>query len=70
MKHTRSVISMARATHPDSAGLQFFIMHQDAPHLDGQCAAFGKVVDEIASVQTDYSDRPVIEQKTKLIVLV
>ena len=64
VKHTRGVISMARAMDPDSAGSQFFIMHQDAPHLDGQYAAFGKVVegmdvvDEIASVQTDFRDRP------------
>lgn len=55
---------MARAMDPDSAGSQFFIMHQDAPHLDGQYAAFGKVVegmdvvDEIASVQTDFRDKP------------
>ncbi|MDY4976916.1 MAG: peptidylprolyl isomerase [Clostridia bacterium] len=75
LKHTRGVISMARAAHPDSAGSQFFIMHQDAPHLDGQYAAFGKVVegievvDEIASVQTDFRDRPVTEQKIKSIVL-
>ena len=46
LKHTRGVISMARAMDPDSAGSQFFIMHQDAPHLDGQYAAFGKVVDD------------------------
>ena len=64
LKHTRGVISMARAMDPDSAGSQFFIMHQDAPHLDGQYAAFGKVVegmdvvDEIASVQTDFRDKP------------
>lgn len=75
LKHTRGVISMARAAHPDSAGSQFFIMHEDAPHLDGQYAAFGKVVegievvDEIASVSTDYSDRPVTEQKIKSIVI-
>ncbi len=75
LKHTRGVISMARAAHPDSAGSQFFIMHKDAPHLDGQYAAFGKVVegievvDEIASVQTDYSDRPLDEQKIKSITL-
>ena len=74
LKHTRGVISMARAAHPDSAGSQFFIMHEDAPHLDGQYAAFGKVVegievvDEIASVQTDYSDRPLEEQKIKSII--
>ena len=64
LKHTRGVISMARAMDPDSAGSQFFIMHQDAPHLDGQYAAFGKVikgievVDAIASVRTTYSDMP------------
>ncbi len=64
LKHTRGVISMARAMNPDSAGSQFFIMHQDAPHLDGQYAAFGKVikgievVDAIASVQTNYRDAP------------
>ncbi|MBQ9985503.1 MAG: peptidylprolyl isomerase [Oscillospiraceae bacterium] len=64
IKHTRGVISMARSMMPNSAGSQFFIMHKDAPHLDGQYAAFGRVVegievvDEIAAVQTDYSDRP------------
>lgn len=64
IKHERGVISMARAFDPDSAGSQFFIMHEDAPHLDGQYAAFGKViegmevVDEIANSLTDYSDRP------------
>lgn len=69
LKHARGVISMARAMDPNSAGSQFFIMHQDAPHLDGQYAAFGKVVegmdvvDDIASVPTDYSDRPRADQK-------
>ncbi|MBO6159264.1 MAG: peptidylprolyl isomerase [Firmicutes bacterium] len=64
LKHTRGVISMARTFDPNSAGSQFFIMHQDAPHLDGQYAAFGKVVegmdvvDEIASCKTDFRDRP------------
>lgn len=64
LRHTRGVLSMARAMAPDSAGSQFFIMHRDAPHLDGAYAAFGKVikgmdaVDEIASSPTDYSDRP------------
>lgn len=64
LDHTRGVISMARAMHPDSAGSQFFIMHEDAPHLDGNYAAFGKVVegmdvvDEIADEYTDYNDRP------------
>lgn len=65
LKHQRGVISMARSSHPDSAGSQFFIMHQDAPHLDGLYAAFGKViegieiVDKIASSDTDKRDRPV-----------
>ena len=64
LKHTRGVISMARAMDPDSAGSQFFIMHKDAPHLDGQYAAFGQVtkgievVDAIASVNTNYYDMP------------
>ena len=64
IRHTRGVISMARSMMPNSAGSQFFIMHKDAPHLDGQYAAFGKViegievVDEIAAVDTDYSDKP------------
>ena len=68
IKHLRGVISMARAGHPDSAGSQFFIMHENASYLDGQYAAFGKVVsgievvDEIASVPTDYSDKPKKEQ--------
>ena len=64
LKHKRGVISMARSMRPDSAGSQFFIMHQDAPHLDGQYAAFGRVVegmdivDEIASVPTDFRTGP------------
>ena len=64
LKHTRGVISMARAMMPNSAGSQFFIMHEDAPHLDGQYAAFGKViegmdvVDEIAQTPTGFQDRP------------
>ena len=67
LRHTRGVLSMARANNPDSAGSQFFIMHADAPHLDGQYAAFGKVVegmevvDEIASMKTDFSDRPLAD---------
>ena len=71
IKHTRGVISMARAYDPNSASSQFFIMHADAPHLDGQYAAFGKVtegievVDEIASIPTDYSDRPKIAVRIK-----
>ena len=64
LKHTRGLISMARARDFDSAGSQFFIMHKDTPYLDGQYAAFGKViegietVDEIAAVETDYNDKP------------
>ena len=71
IKHVRGVISMARAYNPNSASSQFFIMHKDAPHLDGQYAAFGKVVsgmevvDEIAAVPTDYSDRPKIAMRMK-----
>ena len=69
LKHTRGVLSMARSMMPNSAGSQFFIMHQDAPHLDGQYAAFGKViegievVDQIAATPTDRSDRPKTEQR-------
>lgn len=69
LKHTPGVLSMARSNMPDSAGSQFFIMHQTSPHLDGEYAAFGKVtegldiIDKIAQVQTDYSDRPLEEQK-------
>ena len=68
LKHTPGVLSMARAMDPDSAGSQFFIMHEAAPHLDGQYAAFGKVTDgldvvnKIAEVPTDYSDRPLEPQ--------
>ena len=75
LKHERGVISMARSVRPDSAGSQFFIMHQDAPHLDGQYAAFGKViegldvVDAIATTKTDYSDRPLTEQKIKTVTV-
>ena len=75
LKHTRGVISMARSRHPDSAGSQFFIMHEDAPHLDGQYAAFGKMtdgfdcLDEIACVRTDYSDKPISEQKIKKVTV-
>lgn len=71
--HLRGVISMARSGHPDSAGSQFFIMHQDAPHLDGQYAAFGKVikgievVDQIAGVKTNFQDKPINEQVMKLV---
>ena len=68
-KHKRGILSMARSSSPNSAGSQFFIMHQDARHLDGQYAAFGKVtsgmevVDAIAKVQTNRQDRPLTEQK-------
>ena len=71
LKHTAGVLSMARAMHPDSAGSQFFIMHETSPHLDGQYASFGKVVegldivDKIAGVRTDWGDRPLKEQKIK-----
>ncbi len=69
LRHKRGVLSMARSSSPNSAGSQFFIMHEDARHLDGQYAAFGKVtagmdvVDAIASVKTGAQDRPVTEQK-------
>ncbi len=75
LKHTRGVLSMARTMFPNSASSQFFIMHKDAPHLDGQYAAFGKitegldVVDEIATCQTDYNDQPVVPQVIKTITL-
>lgn len=75
LAHTRGVISMARAMNPDSAGSQFFIMHQDAPHLDGAYASFGKVVegmdvvDEIADEYTDFNDRPYSEQKIKSVTV-
>ena len=68
LRHTRGVLSMARAMNPNSAGSQFFIMHEDAPHLDGQYAAFGKVIegldvlDAIAGTATDRNDRPRQEQ--------
>lgn len=68
LKHSRGVISMARSMLPNSAGSQFFIMHQNAPHLDGQYASFGKViegmevVDKIASIETDYMDKPLTPQ--------
>jgi peptidyl-prolyl cis-trans isomerase B (cyclophilin B) len=75
LKHTRGVLSMARAQDPNSAGSQFFIMHEDAPYLDGQYAAFGKVVsgmetvDEIAAVQTNYNDRPLAPQVMKRVYM-
>lgn len=68
LKHTEGVLSMARSMMPNSAGSQFFIMHQNSPHLDGQYAAFGKVtegldvVDRIAQVGTDWQDRPMVPQ--------
>ena len=71
LKHTEGVLSMARSMMPNSAGSQFFIMHKDAPHLDGAYAAFGKVtegmniVDKIANERTDYSGRPLKGQKIK-----
>lgn len=75
LKHKRGVISMARAMNPNSAGSQFFIMHQDAPHLDGQYAAFGQVtegmdvVDAIAAVPTGYADRPIEPVRIKKVTL-
>ncbi len=75
LKHTRGVLSMARSMMPDSAGSQFFIMHEDAPHLDGDYAAFGKVVsgievvDEIASAPTDYNDKPTTPQVMKRVYI-
>ena len=75
IKHERGVISMARAFNPNSASSQFFIMHANAPHLDGQYAAFGRVVsgievvDEIASIPTDYSDRPKIAVRMKRVYI-
>ena len=71
ISHVRGVLSMARAGHPDSAGSQFFVMHEEADYLDGEYAAFGKViegietVDAIAETKTDWSDRPYEEQKMK-----
>ena len=71
LKHTPGVLSMARAMNPNSAGSQFFIMHETSPHLDGQYAAFGKVtegmdvVNKIAETTTDYSDRPLEPQMIK-----
>lgn len=68
LKHTEGVLSMARSMHPDSAGSQFFIMHKTSPHLDGQYAAFGKVIEgmdvvnKIAETATDYSDKPLEDQ--------
>lgn len=75
IKHTRGVLSMARAMHPDSAGSQFFIMHADAPHLDGDYAAFGHVVegmeevDKIAACATDFRDCPKTPQIIKRVTI-
>ena len=75
LAHTEGVLSMARAMHPDSAGSQFFIMHKAAPHLDGSYAAFGKiiegmdVVNKIAEVATDYSDKPLEPQVMKTVTV-
>jgi peptidyl-prolyl cis-trans isomerase B (cyclophilin B) len=75
LKHSAGVISMARSMMPNSAGSQFFIMHQDSPHLDGAYAAFGKVVEgmdvvnKIADVRTDYNDRPLEAQKLKKVTV-
>lgn len=76
LRHLRGVISMARSQMPDSAGSQFFIMHQDSPHLDGQYAAFGRVVeglevvDEIAAVKTGWGDKPKEPVRIKTMTLV
>ena len=75
LKHTEGVLSMARSMMPNSAGSQFFIMHKNSPHLDGQYAAFGKVIEgmdvvnKIATTKTDYSDRPVTVQKMKKVTV-
>lgn len=75
LKHTPGVLSMARAQHPDSAGSQFFIMHETSPHLDGLYAAFGQVtegmdvVNKIAETRTDWSDRPMQQQKMKTVTV-
>jgi Peptidyl-prolyl cis-trans isomerase (rotamase) - cyclophilin family len=75
LKHTEGVLSMARSMMPDSAGSQFFIMHRTSPHLDGQYAAFGKVIEDmdvvnkIAAANTDYSDRPLENQVMKSVTV-
>lgn len=75
LKHDRGVLSMARTMAPNSAGSQFFIMHENSPHLDGQYAAFGKliegidVVDKICAVRTDYNDRPRTPQVMKKVTV-
>jgi peptidyl-prolyl cis-trans isomerase B (cyclophilin B) len=76
LKHTRGVLSMARAMHPDSAGSQFFIMVADAPHLDGQYASFGKIIegmeaaDEIVMTKRDMMDKPRVDQVMKKVTIV
>ena len=75
LAHTKGVLSMARAMHPDSAGSQFFIMHEKSPHLDGAYAAFGKIIEgmdtvnKIAETATDYSDRPLEDQRMKKVTV-
>ena len=75
LKHTPGILSMARSMHPDSAGSQFFVMHKTSPHLDGQYAAFGKVIEgmdvvnRIAEEPTDYSDRPLGDQVMKSVTV-
>ncbi|MCI8806221.1 MAG: peptidylprolyl isomerase [Clostridiales bacterium] len=75
LKHTEGILSMARAYHPDSAGSQFFVMHKVSPHLDGSYATFGKVIEgmdivnKIAETETDYSDKPIEEQKIKSVTV-
>ncbi len=75
LKHEPGVLSMARAMHPDSAGSQFFIMHQTSPHLDGSYAAFGKVIEgmdivnKIAETPTDFRDRPLEDQVMKKVTV-
>lgn len=75
LKHTRGVLSMARSQSPNSAGSQFFIMHKDSPHLDGQYAAFGcitsglDVVDAITETETDYDDKPTADQRMKTVTV-
>ena len=76
LKHERGVLSMARTMDPDSASSQFFIMHQNAPHLDGQYAAFGRItkgietVDEIANVKTNFRDKPLEDQRIRTIEII
>ena len=75
LKHTRGVLSMARAMNPDSAGSQFFLMVEDAPHLDGQYASFGRVItgmdvcDRIVSVRRNFSDKPLVPQRMKCVTV-